>query len=65
MPDLRPIGPLPRPAGCGKTGQSFNSHAEGPQMSAYSARRVMMVDTQVRPQDVTKFPIIEAMRFSR
>ena len=30
-------------------------------MSAYSARRVMMVDTQVRPQDVTKFPIIEAM----
>ncbi len=61
MPDLRPIGPLPRPAACGKTGQSFNSHAEGPQMSAYSARRVMMVDTQVRPQDVTKFPIIEAM----
>lgn len=30
-------------------------------MSTYSARRVMMVDTQVRPQDVTKFPIIEAM----
>lgn len=30
-------------------------------MTAYSARRVMMVDTQVRPQDVTKFPIIEAM----
>lgn len=30
-------------------------------MSDYSARRVMMVDTQVRPQDVTKFPIIEAM----
>lgn len=30
-------------------------------MSQYSARRVMMVDTQVRPQDVTKFPIIEAM----
>lgn len=30
-------------------------------MSAYSARRVTMVDTQVRPQDVTKFPIIEAM----
>lgn len=30
-------------------------------MSSYSARRVMMVDTQVRPQDVTKFPIIEAM----
>jgi protein-L-isoaspartate(D-aspartate) O-methyltransferase len=30
-------------------------------MSTYSARRVMMVDTQVRPHDVTKFPIIEAM----
>lgn len=30
-------------------------------MSTYAARRVMMVDTQVRPQDVTKFPIIEAM----
>lgn len=30
-------------------------------MSEYSARRVMMVDTQVRPHDVTKFPIIAAM----
>jgi protein-L-isoaspartate(D-aspartate) O-methyltransferase len=30
-------------------------------MSDFSARRVMMVDTQVRPSDVTKFPIIEAM----
>lgn len=30
-------------------------------MSDYSARRVMMVDTQVRPSDVTKYPIIEAM----
>ena len=30
-------------------------------MSDYSARRVMMVDTQVRPSDVTKFPIIAAM----
>ena len=30
-------------------------------MSNYSARRTMMVDTQVRPSDVTKFPIIEAM----
>jgi protein-L-isoaspartate(D-aspartate) O-methyltransferase len=31
------------------------------EMSDYSARRVMMVDTQVRPSDVTKYPIIEAM----
>ncbi len=30
-------------------------------MSEFSSRRVMMVDTQVRPSDVTKFPIIEAM----
>lgn len=30
-------------------------------MSDFEARRVMMVDTQVRPSDVTKFPIIDAM----
>lgn len=30
-------------------------------MTDFAARRVMMVDTQVRPNDVTKFPIIEAM----
>lgn len=30
-------------------------------MTDFSARRRMMVDTQVRPSDVTKFPIIEAM----
>jgi protein-L-isoaspartate(D-aspartate) O-methyltransferase len=30
-------------------------------MSIYSTRRVMMVDTQVRPSDVTKYPIIDAM----
>lgn len=30
-------------------------------MVDYSARRTMMVDTQVRPSDVTKFPIIDAM----
>lgn len=27
----------------------------------YAKRRMMMVDTQVRPSDVTKFPIIDAM----
>jgi len=27
----------------------------------YTARRTMMVDTQIRPSDVTKFPIIDAM----
>lgn len=30
-------------------------------MTDFSARRVTMVDTQVRPCDVTKFPIIAAM----
>jgi protein-L-isoaspartate(D-aspartate) O-methyltransferase len=30
-------------------------------MSDFALRRVMMVDTQVRPSDVTKFPIIDAM----
>jgi protein-L-isoaspartate(D-aspartate) O-methyltransferase len=30
-------------------------------MPDYASRRMMMVDTQVRPSDVTKFPIIAAM----
>ncbi|MEL6798976.1 MAG: protein-L-isoaspartate O-methyltransferase [Pseudomonadota bacterium] len=30
-------------------------------MPDYAARRTMMVDTQVRPSDVTKFPIIDTM----
>ncbi|WP_377507605.1 protein-L-isoaspartate O-methyltransferase [Octadecabacter sp. R77987] len=30
-------------------------------MADYASRRTMMVDTQVRPSDVTKFPIIDAM----
>ena len=30
-------------------------------MADYAARRTKMVDTQVRPSDVTKFPIIDAM----
>lgn len=30
-------------------------------MADFPARRTMMVDTQVRPSDVTKFPVIEAM----
>ena len=31
-------------------------------MSDFAARRTTMVDTQVRPADVTKYPIIEAMQ---
>lgn len=30
-------------------------------MTDFAARRRIMVDTQIRPSDVTKFPIIEAM----
>ncbi len=30
-------------------------------MAEFEAQRLMMVDTQIRPSDVTKFPIIEAM----
>lgn len=30
-------------------------------MADYKTRRTVMVDTQVRPSDVTKFPIIEAL----
>lgn len=30
-------------------------------MTDYTARRLVMVDSQVRPSDVTKFPIIDAM----
>lgn len=30
-------------------------------MTDFAGRRTMMVDTQVRPSDVTKFPIIDAM----
>jgi protein-L-isoaspartate(D-aspartate) O-methyltransferase len=30
-------------------------------MADFATRRMMMVDTQVRPSDVTKFPIIDAM----
>lgn len=30
-------------------------------MTDYTPRRIIMVDSQVRPSDVTKFPIIEAM----
>jgi protein-L-isoaspartate(D-aspartate) O-methyltransferase len=30
-------------------------------MTDFATRRTMMVDTQVRPSDVTKFPVIEAL----
>lgn len=34
-------------------------------MTDFESRRTLMVDTQVRPSDVTKFPIIEAMLYVR
>ncbi len=45
---------------CGKTDPVHNQTDEF-RMSEFATRRVMMVDTQVRPSDVTKFPIIDAM----
>ena len=30
-------------------------------MTDFQQRRMMMVDTQVRPNDVTKYPVIAAM----
>ena len=30
-------------------------------MSDFASRRTVMVDTQIRPADVTKYPIIDAM----
>lgn len=53
-------------AGCGtlssvaRLARTFNQTDEF-RMSEFASRRVMMVDTQVRPSDVTKFPIIDAM----
>ena len=34
-------------------------------MTDFAARRRIMVDTQVRPSDVTKFPIFKAMMLTR
>jgi len=51
---------LLRPPFCGKT-DSIELNERVYAMSDYTTRRTMMVDTQVRPQDVTKFPILEAM----
>jgi protein-L-isoaspartate(D-aspartate) O-methyltransferase len=52
--------PLPLCKGCGKSGKD-KPRPVSLDMSDFAARRVMMVDTQVRPSDVTKYPIIEAM----
>jgi protein-L-isoaspartate(D-aspartate) O-methyltransferase len=41
--------------------QQFGLRLKGMLMTDYSAARTAMVDCQVRPSDVTKFPIIEAL----
>jgi len=54
-----PPGPLPLPGNRGKTRK--DNQFRDLDMTDFAARRRMMVDTQVRPNDVTKFPIIDAM----
>ncbi len=41
--------------------KSTDSERKSLALADYASRRTMMVDTQVRPSDVTKFPIIDAM----
>ncbi len=48
------------PTACGITTHRILNERDWP-VADYAARRTMMVDTQVRPSDVTKFPIIDAM----
>lgn len=51
--------PLPLLAHCGKRGETTSF--PGSNMQDFATLRTVMVDTQVRTQDVTKFNIIEAM----
>ncbi|SNT14608.1 protein-L-isoaspartate(D-aspartate) O-methyltransferase [[Luteovulum] sphaeroides subsp. megalophilum] len=51
---------LPRLRICGKRMETV-ADGRAWQMTDFATRRMMMVDTQIRPSDVTKFPIIEAM----
>lgn len=50
---------MPLLARCGKRGETTSF--PGSHMQDFATLRTVMVDTQVRPQDVTKFNIIEAM----
>lgn len=51
---------LPSLRFCGITGAA-EARLKSSEMTEFELRRTMMVDTQVRPSDVTKYPIIEAM----
>jgi len=53
--------PLSQPAQLWQKMPISEARYKGISMTDFSAQRVMMVDTQVRPSDVTKFPIIAAM----
>lgn len=55
--DLRGLLPF---EGVSCQGSRRNLQEICPIMPDFTARRRMMVDTQIRPSDVTKFPIIEA-----
>lgn len=46
---------------CGKTAGNHRAMQESLAMTDFATLRRMMVDTQVRPSDVTKFTIIEAL----
>lgn len=52
---------LPLPEACGKTAKEMPMNERVQPMPDFTQLRTTMVDTQVRPSDVTKFPIIEAM----
>lgn len=54
------FGMLLLPSFCGMT-VGIETKPMSSAMTDFAARRIMMVDTQVRPSDVTKFPIIDAM----
>ena len=51
---------LLRPNNCGKTVLT-QTRLTSSDMSDFATRRTTMVDTQVRPSDVTKYPIIAAL----
>ena len=53
--------PLSQPAQLWQKMPISEARYKGISMTDFSTQRVMMVDTQVRPSDVTKFPIIAAM----
>lgn len=58
---MRSVMRLSGSAAYGRSGSSSTLRCLAKRMTDFTAARTMMVDTQVRPADVTKFPIIHAM----